>query len=113
MALKRINKELTDLGRYVYDFSFTAALKKEVIVVGCIASGVPGNIINNFTFEGRIHNEEDHLADDNSIVVTHRPPAQQVLSEMIWYVRLDAGKMAISTTHNNMRQVLIARRGIH
>lgn len=41
------------------------------------------------------------MADETSTVVTHRPPAQQVLSEMIWYVRLDAGWMAISTAHKH------------
>jgi hypothetical protein len=36
MALKRINKELTDLGRYVHPHHHTATVKFNMLVVGLL-----------------------------------------------------------------------------
>ncbi len=47
MALKRINKELTDLGRYVDLHLFTATR----LSWGCYTGGVLEKITNNVTFE--------------------------------------------------------------
>jgi hypothetical protein len=50
MALKRINKELTDLGRYVQSLSLTATHRVEV---GCLSANKRGHckFINNLIYD--------------------------------------------------------------
>ena len=71
MALKRINKELTDLGRYVPNFPG--------YLVG--VSSQPGINAGTETMV-RIHRANEELA----VILLHH--AQQDLLVMIWYVHL-------------------------
>lgn len=75
MALKRINKELTDLGRYVPDFGGHLA---------AISSQPEINAGTQHTARARRTNEE------SVVIPLHH--AQQDLSAMIWYVHLSGNR---------------------
>jgi len=103
MALKRINKELTDLGRYVF-LLFTAAV--------CPASGATGKA-GSFTGSsitslwGSRCFKGDVVLTFFCSVVTHRRRALQALSEMIWYVlpfSFNARNQHATKAHETMRR---------
>jgi hypothetical protein len=48
MALKRINKELTDLGRYVHPHHYTATVLFNTLVVGLLHKRGPCKPIKDF-----------------------------------------------------------------
>jgi hypothetical protein len=48
MALKRINKELTDLGRYVNPHRYTATFTINMMVVGLLHKRGPVQTIKSF-----------------------------------------------------------------
>jgi hypothetical protein len=85
MALKRINKELTDLGRYVYASPLTAAIKTEALWWGWSAqAGLHAR--SSITSSEEQRRGGYIVLTSYFITVIHRPLAQRVLSEMIWYV---------------------------
>ncbi|TVY62722.1 Ubiquitin-conjugating enzyme E2-16 kDa [Lachnellula suecica] len=96
MALKRINKELTDLGRYV-SLPLVPPPQPSKDHGGAKASGVlsrPDHTINNLTLA--VKDEEGHIADMFADTVTHRRRALLVLSEMTWYFHWQATIMGPS-----------------
>jgi hypothetical protein len=83
MALKRINKELADLGRYV-SFGLLRLSLAGLLVGPC--SGVCGRKIKD-----DINLSIRYLLTAGLATVTHRLLAPQDLSEMIWYVLIPMG----------------------
>lgn len=85
MALKRINKELTDLGRYVFP-CLDRHQETNTLVGAAAQAGFHEN-------HQQLHNHDrtiivDALLTFDLFVVTHPRPALLVLSGKIWYVLL-------------------------
>ena len=122
MALKRINKELTDLGRYVISFPSTARLACSLLLAWAATWQRPGARpyarTRRCCFARRPRVE--YLADTLPLV-TLPLPVRLALLEMIWYVTLcarlprlrhshrhDRGKKRQGQTHANCAAVSLA-----
>jgi hypothetical protein len=89
MALKRINKELTDLGRYVPPlFLSLSLLSPPPISRGGAAVTRRGlcTFINNLVSMRTRRCAQGYVTDSLGAVVTLRRPARPGPSEMTWYV---------------------------
>jgi hypothetical protein len=88
MALKRINKELTDLGRYV-NFDIALQLHRLWASGGAVRRNA-GSSVHPSAFPAHDLELEERLknifTDCDFLIVIHRPPALLDLLEMIWYV---------------------------